>query len=94
MMVGDHESVKGCNHKGCGHAITLHMCHSFVQRTATTAVVELCPGSILGDGFQLLIGLAEIHVPRMWVEEDEKEHCVRRGKGGRERGEGWKNIGM
>jgi len=21
-----------------------------------------------GDGFQLLIGLAEIHVPRMWVE--------------------------
>ncbi|KAL5457332.1 hypothetical protein EMCRGX_G034580 [Ephydatia muelleri] len=45
-----------------------------VKRTATTAIVELCPGSILGDGFQLLIGLAEIHVPRMWVEEDEKEH--------------------
>ena len=54
-----------------------------MQRTATTAVVELCPSSILGDGFQLLIGLAEIHVPRMWVEEDEKEHLVRRGKGRR-----------
>lgn len=25
-------------------------------------------GQPLGDGFQLLIGLAEIHVPRMWVE--------------------------
>ena len=22
----------------------------------------------LGTGFQLLVGLAEIHVPRMWVE--------------------------
>ena len=65
---------------GCGHAND----YSLVQRTATTAVVELCPGSILGDGFQLLIGLAEIHVPRMWVEEDEKEHHVRRegGRGG------------
>ena len=59
-----------------------------VQRTATTAVVELCPGSILGDGFQLLIGLAEIHVPRMWVEEDEKEHHVRREGGRRVEGEG------
>lgn len=26
---------------------------------------------MLEDGFQLLIGLAEIHVPRMWVESDE-----------------------
>ena len=26
-------------------------------------------GQSLGDGFQLLIGLAEIHVPRMWVEQ-------------------------
>ena len=24
----------------------------------------------LGTGFQLLIGLAEIHVPRMWAERD------------------------
>ncbi|XP_013399831.1 poly [ADP-ribose] polymerase 4-like [Lingula anatina] len=34
------------------------------------AVVEMTAGQALGDGFQLLIGLAEIHVPRMWVEED------------------------
>ena len=33
------------------------------------ATVELCSGSSLGTGFQLYIGLAEIHVPRMWVEE-------------------------
>ena len=33
------------------------------------ATVELCSGSSLGTGFQLCIGLAEIHVPRMWVEE-------------------------
>ena len=39
------------------------------KRTATKAVVELCNASSLGDGFQLLIGLAEIHVPRMWVEK-------------------------
>ena len=51
--------------------------------------MELCPGSILGEGFQLFIGLAEIHVPRMWVEEDEKEHHVRGegGEGGKARGE-------
>ena len=40
------------------------------------ATVELCPGSTLGEGFQLLVGLAEIHVPRMWVEEDDKGHHV------------------
>ena len=39
------------------------------QKTATMATVELCSGSGLGTGFQLYIGLAEIHVPRMWVEE-------------------------
>ena len=39
------------------------------QKTATMATVELCSGSSLGTGFQLYIGLAEIHVPRMWVEE-------------------------
>ena len=41
------------------------------------ATVELCEGSQLGTGFQLLIGLAEIHVPRMWVEENDKGHHVR-----------------
>lgn len=30
----------------------------------------------LEDGFQLLIGLAEIHVPRMWVESDDGESQV------------------
>ena len=33
------------------------------------AVVELPKNAVLGDKFQLLIGLAEIHVPRMWVEQ-------------------------
>ena len=46
------------------------------QQTATMATIELCPGSFLGEGFQLQIGLAEIHVPRMWVEEDNKGHHV------------------
>jgi hypothetical protein len=27
-------------------------------------------GQSMADGFQLLIGLAEIHVPRMWAESD------------------------
>ncbi len=40
--------------------------------------MELCPGSSLGSGFQLQIGLAEIHVPRMWVEEDDNGHHVSR----------------
>ena len=48
----------------------------YMQRTSTMATVELCPGSTLGEGFQLLVGLAEIHVPRMWVEEDDKSHHV------------------
>lgn len=28
------------------------------------------PDDVIGDGFQLLLGLAEAHVPRMWVEQD------------------------
>ena len=47
-----------------------------MKKTATMATVELCEGSGLGAGFQLMIGLAEIHVPRMWVEEDDKGHHV------------------
>ncbi|XP_078001506.1 protein mono-ADP-ribosyltransferase PARP4-like isoform X2 [Glandiceps talaboti] len=39
-----------------------------VKNTDTKAVVELEKDSVLGDNFQLLIDLAEIHVPRMWVE--------------------------
>ncbi len=33
------------------------------------AVVELPKNASIGAGFQLLVGLAEIHAPRMWVEE-------------------------
>ncbi|XP_061177489.1 protein mono-ADP-ribosyltransferase PARP4-like [Saccostrea echinata] len=44
-----------------------------VKRTATKATVEMKEDQTIEDGFQLLIGLAEIHVPRMWVESDEGE---------------------
>ncbi|KAL8624962.1 hypothetical protein ACOMHN_039849 [Nucella lapillus] len=40
-----------------------------VKRTACKAVVELGKGQSIQEGFQLLVGLAEIHVPRMWVEQ-------------------------
>ncbi|CAH1800048.1 unnamed protein product [Owenia fusiformis] len=40
-----------------------------MKQTADKAVVELQKNQQLGEGFTLLIGLAEIHVPRMWVEE-------------------------
>ena len=40
-----------------------------IKRTASKATVALADGCTrLDDGFQLQIGLAEIHVPRMWVE--------------------------
>ncbi|XP_066269374.1 protein mono-ADP-ribosyltransferase PARP4-like [Branchiostoma lanceolatum] len=39
-----------------------------VKRTASKAVVELEKNCMLGDGFLLQVGLAEIHVPRMWAE--------------------------
>ncbi|CAC5400316.1 PARP2_3_4 [Mytilus coruscus] len=39
-----------------------------VKTTATKAVVELPKNCQLDDGFQLLVTMAEIHVPRMWVE--------------------------
>ncbi len=47
-----------------------------MKKTATTATVEMCPGETIDGGFQLLVGLSEIHVPRMWVEEDDKGHHV------------------
>ena len=61
---------------------TLYVSHihtyALLQKTASKAVIEMCEGDQgLGDGFQLLIGLAEIHVPRMWVEEDDQSHHVR-----------------
>lgn len=48
------------------------------QRTQTKATIEMLENQSITDGFQLLIGLAEIHVPRMWVERKEgnKEHQV------------------
>ena len=64
------------------YSMYIHVCLAqylclTMQRTATMATVELCPGSILGVGFTLLVGLSEIHVPRMWVEEDSTGHHVR-----------------
>ncbi|KAK3593675.1 hypothetical protein CHS0354_013571 [Potamilus streckersoni] len=44
-----------------------------LMKTLTKAVVEMCNGQSLSDGFQLLIGLAEIHVPRMWVERKDTD---------------------
>ena len=46
------------------------------QSTVTKCIVETLSGQNIADGFQLLIGLAEIHVPRMWVEEDENQTQV------------------
>jgi hypothetical protein len=44
----------------------------------TKATIEMLEGESIGDGFELLIGLAEIHVPRMWVERkpDDQNHQV------------------
>ena len=59
----------------------LHLCDncnfSFLQKTATKAVVELPKGSKIEDGFKLNVILAEIHVPRMWVERhsDSQTHA-------------------
>ncbi|XP_012936925.2 protein mono-ADP-ribosyltransferase PARP4, partial [Aplysia californica] len=39
-----------------------------IKQTASKAYLEVVQGQAFGSGFQLLIGLAEIHVPRMWVE--------------------------
>uniref|UniRef100_A0A6F9DNU9 Poly [ADP-ribose] polymerase 4 n=1 Tax=Phallusia mammillata TaxID=59560 RepID=A0A6F9DNU9_9ASCI len=40
------------------------------KRTRSKAVVKLAKKEKLGaEGFRLLVGLAEIHVPRMWVED-------------------------
>ncbi|XP_038059035.1 uncharacterized protein LOC119730290 isoform X2 [Patiria miniata] len=41
--------------------------HKQTASKATVCLADDCRG--LDDGFQLLIGLAEIHVPRMWVEK-------------------------
>jgi len=46
------------------------VCGNASQKTATKAVVEMARNQTIQDGgFQLLILLAELHVPRMWVEQ-------------------------
>ena len=41
-----------------------------MQKTATKAVVEMAENQSIGEGgFQLVVLLAELHVPRMWVEQ-------------------------
>ncbi|XP_067842203.1 protein mono-ADP-ribosyltransferase PARP4 isoform X2 [Heptranchias perlo] len=50
-----------------------------IKRTDCTAVVSVEQNSCLGTGFQLLILLAEIHAPRMWVEnnpEKDSQACM------------------
>uniref|UniRef100_UPI00398E7C2A protein mono-ADP-ribosyltransferase PARP4 isoform X2 n=1 Tax=Pristiophorus japonicus TaxID=55135 RepID=UPI00398E7C2A len=50
-----------------------------IKRTDCTAVVSVEQNSSLGAGFQLLILLAEIHAPRMWVEnnpEKDSQACM------------------
>nr|XP_047129288.1 protein mono-ADP-ribosyltransferase PARP4 isoform X3 [Hydra vulgaris] len=49
-----------------------------IKKTATKAVVKM--NDPLGTSFQLLIALAEIHVPRMWVQkspqDSDKQACM------------------
>ncbi|XP_071197270.1 protein mono-ADP-ribosyltransferase PARP4 isoform X4 [Salvelinus alpinus] len=41
-----------------------------IKRTDCKAVVRTCPGETLGpDGFLVCFSLAQIHLPRMWVEK-------------------------
>ncbi|GAB6030512.1 Protein mono-ADP-ribosyltransferase parp4 [Chamberlinius hualienensis] len=40
-----------------------------IKKTETMATVRLAAGENLLNGFELIIELAEIHVPRMWVED-------------------------
>uniref|UniRef100_A0A8C6TK18 Poly [ADP-ribose] polymerase n=1 Tax=Neogobius melanostomus TaxID=47308 RepID=A0A8C6TK18_9GOBI len=40
------------------------------SKTDCKAVVSVLPGEVMGpEGFQLLVTLTEVHVPRMWVEQ-------------------------
>lgn len=47
-----------------------------VKQTATKAVLETVPNASFDEGFTLLITLAEIHVPRMWVEDSDQSSFV------------------
>ncbi|XP_053376593.1 uncharacterized protein LOC123533425 [Mercenaria mercenaria] len=49
------------------------------KKTATKAVISLPKKSKFDDGFQLYVYLAEVHVPRMWVERhptDNTQACM------------------
>jgi poly [ADP-ribose] polymerase len=49
----------------------MHLYFVFLQKTATKAVVEMAKNQAIAEGgFQLLVLLAELHVPRMWVEQN------------------------
>ncbi|CAG2205451.1 PARP2_3_4 [Mytilus edulis] len=54
----------------CTIQVSIQMPFDIRTSTATRCTVLMTEGQTISDGFQLLIGLAEIHVPRMWVEVD------------------------
>ncbi|KAL5009559.1 hypothetical protein ScPMuIL_011864 [Solemya velum] len=50
-----------------------------IKKTLTKAMVRLATDQGLSSGFQLQISVAEIHVPRMWVEklpESDSQACM------------------
>uniref|UniRef100_A0A3B3ZWT4 Poly [ADP-ribose] polymerase n=1 Tax=Periophthalmus magnuspinnatus TaxID=409849 RepID=A0A3B3ZWT4_9GOBI len=55
------------------HEITEVKCTTHkvkMKKTDCKAVVSVLPGEVMGpEGFQLLVTLTEVHVPRMWVEK-------------------------
>ncbi|XP_067460380.1 protein mono-ADP-ribosyltransferase PARP4 [Thunnus thynnus] len=55
------------------HEITSLQCITHkvkMKRTDCKAVVSVLPGEVMGpEGFQLLVTLSEVHLPRMWVEK-------------------------
>ncbi|XP_060065436.1 protein mono-ADP-ribosyltransferase PARP4-like [Ylistrum balloti] len=54
--------------------------HEIMIPEQSTVLVVMEPNLNIGDGFQLLLELAEAHVPRMWVEQSEddptKQACM------------------
>ncbi|XP_053184264.1 protein mono-ADP-ribosyltransferase PARP4 [Scomber japonicus] len=51
-----------------------------MKKTDCKAVVSVLPGEVMGlEGFQLLVTLSEVHLPRMWVEkhpDKESQACM------------------
>lgn len=75
-MPGGFSIEVGVNVGSVIHSIRSTTHRILTKRTDTMATVSLAPGQIgMGsEGFRLLLGLAEIHRPRMWVEENEAGH--------------------